>query len=436
MFPIVDEATLPHLSPSAFLHGAIDDGLDDMFRTTMRRVYFPLRDLGVPPYDLWRNSTAAYHHAALLRRKLGNLGHLTALEIGSGNGMKSLGWSALFRRYIGIELDEARMQAAESWRRRFGMTNLEFHHANAAAFIDRLHDYDIDRVDVLILYAVLEHLTIAERREILALAHRVYADGGVVLIDECPNRLSRFDSHSFHLPFVQWLPPEMMLAYIEQHSNRDDLKDIIARSTTPSVSLFRAGVGVSFHEFDLFWPAFPEVVVGGDGYDMEMMNLNPLVADDVSLLDYFRDAKLGQHRLFTKHLISGLFGRTLKPVGTTADHVGVMPHYRGGRSHHGHSNWLGDVILSATQGERIEFPPHQGRLLLTLGPLPDGELRIHAGTGAWVTSFDLGWLRRARLPIWHDRTTLQLPQLPDGAVLSLHGSGDAVLQVVDATVQA
>lgn len=429
MFPVIETSQISALSPSGFLRGVVDEEQDERFRETMRRCYLPLAAWGTAPYDLIRFSTAAYNFGTLLCRALGNTAAKTALEIGCGNGMKSLAWSGMFGRYIGVDLNAGSIGNAQRSQTMFGPRHLEFHHANAIDFITTL-EREGTTIDLLVLYAVVEHLTLEERREILALASRVYDAGGVVLLEEAPNRLSRYDGHSFQTPFIQWLPLEMMRDYALRRSPRDELRREIELAPDPGVALFRAGVGVSFHEFELFWPGFDDAVVASDGFEPEMLNMTPLVPDDLLLLDWFEETGATTHRLFAKHYLSAIFGRSLAPIGRRARRLPLSEVHHGSWSQRERGWTLAQAVLTPSAG-RLVLPPTQDRVLLSLGALPEGELVLEQDGGAPFLSYELGWLGRARLPNWHDRTTIELPPLPEGAVVRFAGAPDAQVSVFD-----
>jgi hypothetical protein len=152
--------------------------------------------------------------------------------------------------------------------------------------------HGIAEIDLLVLYAVLEHLTIPERRSILRLAQEVYRRGGHVLIAETPNRLSPFDTHSFQLPFVDWLPIELQEEYVSR-SPREDLKAhlVAAPPDGKQGALYRIGRGLSFHEFECFWEkdSYEGLSAAQDGFSVSLLNLEPFRREEADLMKFCED---------------------------------------------------------------------------------------------------------------------------------------------------
>jgi len=399
-FPIIDHDDLEFLSPSLYLSGIRDD--DAHFREVMERIYAPLAARGEYPYNLWRISTGAFYQASMMRRVLGDTSQMTAVEIGSGNGMKAMSWATAFKHYIGVDLNESTVQRCSRLCKEFGIANAEFHVANAVEFVRSFPE----EVDLLILYSVIEHLTLDERQEILSLAHKVYQSGGAVMIEETPNRLIKFDGHSYHLPFVQWLPPDLMQLYVERFSHRKDLIETL--HPTDRTPLYRAGIGVSYHEFDLFWPDFNNVGIIQDGYSIESMNTDPVTADDLHLLDYFSAAKTPAHRLFSKNQLSCVLrsGKTVDSGKAARLPISDLAH--GANLTSGNADGL-PVAWLPPQGS-LTIPPGEGHVLINFFGKLAGSLTVKDEQGL-VQSYPLEALSKARLPTWHESTTLALPPI-------------------------
>lgn len=81
-------------------------------------------------------------------------------------------------------------------------------------------------IDVFLLYAVLEHLTVSERLAVMRLARELVKPGGAIVVCETPNRLIYFDHHTAQMPFFHLLPDELALACY-QRSEREDFRAAI-----------------------------------------------------------------------------------------------------------------------------------------------------------------------------------------------------------------
>jgi hypothetical protein len=109
-----------------------------------------------------------------------------------------------------------------------------------------------DSFDLVIFYAVLEHMTHEERRVGMGASWEVLKPGGYCVVTETPNRLWYRDNHTALLPFHHWLPDAVAFEY-PWFSKRDYFREVYL-TQTPERELYflRRGRGVSFHEFELF----------------------------------------------------------------------------------------------------------------------------------------------------------------------------------------
>ena len=192
---VIQDAQIATLAPSLFMpeesgtqNGAL---IDEDVREKFFQIYKPLRDDNLEAYELARIASAIFHYRPLLSRLLNPTREKAVVEIGSGLGWKALCWSDLFGSYTGIELGASRAERSSAVLQRFGKSNGRVITGNAEAVFQDPRRHGIERIDLLVLYAVLEHLTIPERRSILGLARNVVENGGHVLIAESPNRLCR-----------------------------------------------------------------------------------------------------------------------------------------------------------------------------------------------------------------------------------------------------
>jgi SAM-dependent methyltransferase len=189
------------------------------------------------------------------------LSDATVLEYGCGPGSVSRAFAPHVKRHIGLDIDAGYIATARRLAAAGGHDNSEFHLHPPEEIADALRGF-AGTIDVVLLYAVLEHLTIAERLDVLEAARDVARPDGVIAVIELPNRLVTFDHHSSWLPFVTQLPDELALDYLRD-AERPELRDEVLAVRDPSVpaaedaaallALRRFGRGMSFHEFELAW---------------------------------------------------------------------------------------------------------------------------------------------------------------------------------------
>ncbi|MBD3197268.1 MAG: methyltransferase domain-containing protein [Candidatus Lokiarchaeota archaeon] len=67
----------------------------------------------------------------------------------------------------------------------------------------------LEKFDIVIFNAVIEHLTPQERVSILTNIWHKLHEKGLIIINETPNRLSPFETHTTNLPFINYLPNKL-----------------------------------------------------------------------------------------------------------------------------------------------------------------------------------------------------------------------------------
>jgi S-adenosylmethionine-dependent methyltransferase len=163
-------------------------------------------------------------------------------------------------------------------------------------------------VDVVLLYALLEHQTIDERIETLRLAQRILRPGGVIVVIETPNRLTYFDRHTSQLPFFHMLPIDLQLLYADR-SPRTTFADNIAahRERRPGDEalrelMIRWGQSVSFHDFEVAIGDVNERIVSS-GLHPNLMKLRPARPEEQPLREFVRSMDLSIHPGFTRYYL-------------------------------------------------------------------------------------------------------------------------------------
>ncbi len=401
-------------STGTSMGASIGTSIDQDVREKFFQIYKPLRDERLEPYELARIASAIFHYRPLLSRLLNPTREKVVVEIGSGLGWKALCWSDLFASYTGIELDASRAGRSSAVLQRFGKSNARIITGNAETIFREPRSYGIERIDLLVLYAVLEHLTIPERRSILELARDVVEGGGHVLIAESPNRLCRSDSHSFQLPFSEWIPVELLSEYAAR-SMREDLKAVLNASPADRrlETLYRIGRGISFHEFECFWPQFDQAAILNDGYCPELLNLEPFRRDELDLWNYCQDNQVHVHRMFTRYWIEALVSKAAKKT-VRRNLIYIAPQkstsaaVRERRQH-----WeLDEATIDSAHPHVIEISNAASRgwemLLLIDASRSSGSLRIEDASGQEVSTVDLAQVSHARMPTWHPQAAVPL----------------------------
>jgi 2-polyprenyl-3-methyl-5-hydroxy-6-metoxy-1,4-benzoquinol methylase len=169
------------------------------------------------------------------------------LEIGCGTGSSSIALAEQGAKVTGIDIDEGALRVARERSRIYGV-NAEFRTLNAQ---ESSSTFQANAFDLIIFFACLEHMTIAERLASLSDAWKMLPAGGLLAIIETPNRLWYCDGHTSMLPFFHWLPNELAFAY-SKFSSRENVRELYSEYNATSKEHFlRRGRGASFHEIDL-----------------------------------------------------------------------------------------------------------------------------------------------------------------------------------------
>jgi Methyltransferase domain len=143
-----------------------------------------------------------------------------------------------------IDIDAPALEVARERCRIHGVT-VDIREANAKQL------RELGPMDAVLFFAALEHMTQDERLQSLAAAWSVLSAKGILAIIETPNRLWFFDQHTSQLPFFNWLPHDLAIAYA-RFSPRENFKNHYGERSPGMMEHFlRRGRGVSYHEIDL-----------------------------------------------------------------------------------------------------------------------------------------------------------------------------------------
>jgi hypothetical protein len=429
----INDQQIAGLCPTWFSGAEKDYGIDEEVRSQFFRIYKPLRENGLNPFDLSRVASALFYYRPLLQRLLKPTQSKTVVEIGSGRGLKAVSWADLFANYIGIELDTVRAEQSRELLKQLCVRNARIITDNAEKVLKSPQQYGIEKIDLLVMYAVLEHMTLAERRSVLQLADEVCKNGGHVLIAESPNRLSRFDSHSFQLPFVESLPSELLAQYVA-NSKREDLKEELYKATADEVpeTLYRLGRGISFHEFECAWgkETLDDIGILNDGYSTELLNLQPFCREEWDLLRFCVDNTVGVRRMFTRYWIEGIFSGNSHPTANDKASYLNPAQITSKPALERRKFWeLDEVTILSGEEIQVQISNESSSstpLLLIDISRSSGMVDVCPRGGGASYDIDLAEIKNARLPSWH--TQVALPIQTSGATeLRITPKGQASL---------
>lgn len=190
-----------------------------------------------------RSHQAVAFSLPYLTEALGDLRDKTVLEVGCGGGAKSLALAPYVGRYIGIDIDAEAIAQAQASARIIG-SDAEFMTLNADAVASVVKDA---QPDVIVLYAILEHLTPEERAALFTALWEGLPEHGAIYIGEAPNRLNMIDFHSSQLPYFSMIPP-WLAEQTYQHSKREVWIDRVHQEDSVWLGLHRRGQPFSVHD--------------------------------------------------------------------------------------------------------------------------------------------------------------------------------------------
>jgi ubiquinone/menaquinone biosynthesis C-methylase UbiE len=268
---------------------ALKEGSSHKFFT----LYDTMVQEGGNEYDLDRARTAIFYLRSILERHLLNGADKVCVEIGCGIGTKALAINDLFGQYFGIDTQADQIKIAQTRSKSLNITNTTFIPANAVEALRSPEAYGLPRhIDVLLLYAVLEHLTPDERVEIFTIVDMVIASGGHIIIMETPNRLVPFDSHTTGTHFINWLPDSLAYRIIPQTPFGRNFTGFNLQSTPEEAvtTIYRAGRGVSFHDFETgLCRNIAEYGFLMNSYSCESLSIDPFQSQEFDLFGYLKN---------------------------------------------------------------------------------------------------------------------------------------------------
>jgi S-adenosylmethionine-dependent methyltransferase len=174
------------------------------------------------------------------------------LEIGCGTGSTTVALAEQGALVTAVDLHEGSLDVARERLAVYGLSaNLSCSNAT-----DALRNCKSEHFDMIAFLAVLEHMTLDERLSALREAWNNLAPGGFLVVDETPNRLWYFDSHTSQEHFFMWLPDDLASLY-SSRTPRPTFNKLFGNAVHDAVAFARWGRGVSYHDFALALECHP-----------------------------------------------------------------------------------------------------------------------------------------------------------------------------------
>jgi S-adenosylmethionine-dependent methyltransferase len=296
----------------------------DLLRSIIRRHYYGTAD---PQWLVTESARSAVNYDAVARytsacrwvvpwaHRHCNLNGTKILDIGAGTGSTTAAFAHLADFVWGYEIEPKSVTAAAERFALLGLDNCYVRLVNPPDLLETVKRQHSDGTDLVLLYAVLEHLTQEERIECLStIWHQILRPGGHLVVVDTPNRLSYFDAHTSEMPFFHLLSPHLALQYFSRSSRAEfvsGMRDVMKTSEDPVTALHRWGLGASFHEFEIaFETDSLDGLIVANGFEPEMINWFPPTLEDRLLVTYFIEKELQQNIGFARSALNFIFKKS------------------------------------------------------------------------------------------------------------------------------
>lgn len=163
----------------------------------------------------------------------GSFDNKRILDFGCGGGASTMVLAKMFPKtqIVGIDLDSKLLSIAKFRVQHYGFHNVKFILSpNSMQF-----PKGIGYFDFVILCGVYEHFLPNERKLLMPQIWSIIKSGGVLFVNQTPNRYSLIERHTTGLPLINYFPNWMALAVARRFSKR-------VRNTEPWETLLRRGV--------------------------------------------------------------------------------------------------------------------------------------------------------------------------------------------------
>ncbi|MGI9051848.1 MAG: class I SAM-dependent methyltransferase [Ilumatobacteraceae bacterium] len=237
------------------------------------------------------------------------------VEIGCGTGSSTVAMAEHCQWVVALDVDQSSVDAARARAVAHDVANVEFRSCPPEEILAAA--LAVADADVFVLFAVLEHLTVAERLQTLTSLWEALPRGGAIAIIETPNRLTYRDRHSSEVDFLHLLPDELAFRLVDL-SPRAAYRDVVGRAAAnpspidASVGRVRFGLGASFHEFLAALDEPLEEIVIADGYEDEITSWFGIHLDELLLLQYMLAESIAVPCAFARSVLNVVLR---KPTG-------------------------------------------------------------------------------------------------------------------------
>ena len=256
----------------------------------------------------------AMRHVVPWVSKQMDLRNRAVVEIGCGTGSSTAAFAHFADRIDAFDIDGKAVAAAQKRMEILGLKNVAFHLTTPENLLKSI-ERKIDTVDIILLFAVLEHMTINERHETILHCWDMLPEDGLLAVVETPNLLRYFDAHTSAMPFFHLLDSELCARYAVKSPRAGFGEDFAGEDMSHEethLKMARWGRGVSYHDFELtIGDGYASHIVS-NGYEPEILSWFGVTIEEDVLRYYVHEKKLGIPPAFMR----GVLNFILKKNGT------------------------------------------------------------------------------------------------------------------------
>lgn len=235
----------------------------------------------------------------------------TVAEIGCGTGASTAAFAHFVQKIDGYDIDKQAVDGAQARMDVMGFENVSLHLVSSEQLVAALKENHSDGVDIVLLFAVLEHQTIQERHETLKLCWQLLKPGGVLVVNDTPNLLYYTDLHTSLLPFLHWLPSELYARYASRSPREGFSEGFTHFETIPlqelDTSIMRWGRGVSYHDFELALGKNHGQYLVANGFEKEILSWVEVSFEEELLRQYFLLKELDVPLAFSRVVLNLIY---------------------------------------------------------------------------------------------------------------------------------
>lgn len=268
--------------------------------------------------EVFRRYNQATQYAVPWVNRVAPLADSRIVEIGCGSGSSTAAFARLAKQVCGYDIDPSYVAGARTRAQMLGLMNVSCHAVNPGQLLSEVRRcHGEDKVDLVLLYAVLEHCTTVECLETIQTGWDLLRPGGHLVVIETPNRLGYMDVHTTFLPFFHMLPGPIALRYYRYAQRQRVIKTLDAAlhisEQEGELARIRLGTGISFHDFQIALGIEDlGTVLAADGYEPEMLEWFPITLEERLLQTFFLARDVSAPIGFARFVLNVILR---KPVG-------------------------------------------------------------------------------------------------------------------------